>query len=235
MHVQNVREIPVKWLNSVVMTEQWRLIQGKELYDIKHDPGQKQDIAKNHPDVVADLRQQYERHWAEVNLAGNPFARPVIGSQSEEETWLAPDAWILDDERRHTWKQSHVRSGVDNSGFWPVEIATSGTYQFEVRRWPKELNLPVSAALEAESTSDIDTQGRPVQPGKGAAIPAVRVELVVGTDTYDMPLSDRDVWARFNVSLRAGPTRVRAWLIDAKGTKRGAYYIYAKKAPASDP
>jgi len=232
MHVQNVRETPVKWLNSVVMTEQWRLVQGKELYDIKRDPGQKQDIAKSHPDVMANLRQQYERHWADVDLDGHPFARPIIGSQFEEETWLAPDAWILDDERRHTWNQSHVRSGVVNSGFWPVEIATRGTYQFDVRRWPKELNLPVTAAIEADSKSDIESQGRPVRPGKGTAISAVRVELVVGRDTYHIPLNRRDTGARFEVSLPAGPTTVRAWLIDAKGSRRGAYYIYARKNTA---
>ncbi|MCP4451737.1 MAG: arylsulfatase, partial [Planctomycetes bacterium] len=230
MHVQNVREEPVKWLNSVVMTEQWRLIQGKELYDIKRDPSQTQDVANTHSDVVADLRRQYERHWDDVDLDANPYARPIIGSQYEEETWLAPDAWILDNERRHTWNQSHVRSGVDNSGFWPVEIATRATYQFDVRRWPKELNGPVAAGFEVGKSSDIESQGRPVRSGKSKAILAVRVELVVGKNTYTKQLSEGDAGATFDVSLPAGPTRVRAWLIDAEGHRWGAYYIYAKKA-----
>jgi len=230
LHVQNVREIPVKWLNSVVLTEQWRLIQGKELYDIKRDPSQKQNVAHKHPSVVAELRQRYEHHWAELDMAHHPYERPIIGSPHEAETWLAPDAWILDKATPHTWNQSHVRAGADNSGFWPVEIASPGTYQFDVRRWPKELDLPVTAALEAQRTSDIDSQGRPVQPGKGTAIPAVRVELVVGEETYEMKLSDGDAGARFDVPLPAGPTNIRAWLIDAQGNKRGAYYVYARKA-----
>ncbi|GAG45776.1 unnamed protein product, partial [marine sediment metagenome] len=32
-------EHPEKWRKSAVMTDRWRLINGKELYDIKADPG----------------------------------------------------------------------------------------------------------------------------------------------------------------------------------------------------
>ena len=232
MHVQNVRETPVKWLNSVVMTDQWRLIQGEALYDIRRDPGQTRDVSHDHGDVVTDLRTQYERHWDEVNLAANPYARPIIGSPQQKEAWLVPDAWILDNERKHTWNQSHVRSGVDNSGFWPVEIASDGLYEFDVRRWPRELDLPVNAALDASRTSDIDSQGRPVQPGKGVAISAVRVELVAGEKTFQSSLKSADVSAKFRVPLHAGPIDVRAWLIDAQENRRGAYYVYARKTPS---
>jgi arylsulfatase A-like enzyme len=41
--------IPDKW-DCGVMTKRWRLINGQELYDIKADPGQKNDIAVQHPD-----------------------------------------------------------------------------------------------------------------------------------------------------------------------------------------
>ena len=232
MHVQNVRETPVKWLNSVVMTEQWRLIQGQELYDIQRDPGQKHDIAQAHPEVVADLRAQYERHWDKVNLAANPYARPLIGSPHQKETPLVPDAWILDNERQHTWNQSHVRSGVNNAGFWPVEIAEDGLYEFEVRRWPRELDLPITSLLEASPTSDIEARGRPVLPGEGVAIPAVRVELILGKDRHRKAIKPGDTNATFRASLSAGPTDVRAWLIDAEGNRRGAYYVYARKGPS---
>lgn len=235
MHSQNVMEKPVKWLNSVVMTQQWRLINGEELYDIKADPGQKQDVAKNNPNVVFDLRKRYERHWDELNMSANPYPRPIIGSQYEEETSLVPDGWIIDndkDHKHHTWNQSHVLSGANNSGFWPVEIAVDGTYQFDVRRWPKELNHPITAALPAADNGDIYSLGNPVLSRKGKAIAAVRVELVVGKETFQTKLNDGDAAAKFEVRLPAGPTEVRAWLIDAEGNRRGAYYIYASKISA---
>jgi arylsulfatase B len=229
MHSQNTKEKPVKWFHSVVMTEQWRLINGEELYDIKIDPGQKQNIADSNPGVVNDLRGRYERHWDELDMGSKPYQRAIIGSQFEEETWLAPDAWIRDKESTHTWNQSHVLSGANNSGFWPVEIAGGGRYQFDVRRWPKELDHPISASLPAVEHGDIYSQGQSVQPGKGKAIPTERVELVVGATKVKKTIGESDASARFDVKLHAGTIDVRAWLIDEKGVKRGAYYIYVKR------
>ena len=34
------------------MTQRWRLVNGEELYDIQTDPGQKTDVASDHPDIV---------------------------------------------------------------------------------------------------------------------------------------------------------------------------------------
>ena len=48
---QRVKD-PIKWRQSSVMTSRWRLINGKELYEIKADPGQQTDVASAHPDVV---------------------------------------------------------------------------------------------------------------------------------------------------------------------------------------
>ena len=56
VHVQR-EYLPPKWKNSVAMTERWRLIDGKELYDIQADPGQTTDIAARHPEAVAHLRE----------------------------------------------------------------------------------------------------------------------------------------------------------------------------------
>jgi hypothetical protein len=229
MHVQNVIEIPVKWMKSLVTTEQWRMINGEELYDIKSDPGQKQDIADKHPEVVAELRKRYEKHWDEIDMASHPYPRPIIGSQHEEETWLNPDAWIRDQENHQTWNQSHILLGANNSGFWPVEIAEDGKYEFDVRRWPKELDHPISASLSRTNNGDIYSRGNPVRSRKGVAIPVEKVELVVGNTKVETKISDSDTSAKFEVKTQAGPTQVRAWLIDSEGNKRGAYYIYVKR------
>ena len=45
---QRVRD-PIKWRKSSVMTDQWRLVNGKELFDINEDPGQKKNIFSDHP------------------------------------------------------------------------------------------------------------------------------------------------------------------------------------------
>jgi arylsulfatase B len=43
---------PEKWRKCVVMTNQWRLIDGKELYDMSADSGQAKDVAEQYPEVV---------------------------------------------------------------------------------------------------------------------------------------------------------------------------------------
>jgi len=228
MQVQNVMEVPVKGKNTVVATEKWRLINGRELYDINADPGQKNDIAAQYPDVVADLSNKYDDYWDELQLGYNPYPRPVIGSGRDEETWLTSDAWILDCTQPHTWSQRHVLQGAENSGFWPVEIAGSGIYQFDVRRWPKEINHPISAARPEEASSDIDMLGKPVRVGEGRAIPVVKVRLRVGDRQVEEEIGPADVNAMFEMQLQPGPTLVRAWLIDTDGREQGAYYVYVR-------
>ena len=91
------------------------------------------------------------------------------------------------------------------------------------------MDHPINASLPAAEAGDIDSQGRSVRPGEGKAIPAERVQLVVGTAEMGKTIGPSDARVTFEVKLHAGPVTVRAWLIDAKGGKRGAYYIYAKK------
>ncbi len=63
---------------------------------------------------------------------------------------------------KETWDQRHVLEGAANSGFWPVEIGVEGWYQFDVRRWPKEIDHPINASLPAEGISDIFLNSKPV-------------------------------------------------------------------------
>ncbi len=228
LHSQNVMETPVKYLQSLVMTERWRLVDGQELYDIKKDPGQKKNVALQYPAVVTDLRQRYERYWQDIDLASQSYPRPVVGRPNGPITVLYPDAWIRDNDV-HTWDQSHIRAGAAGSGFWPVEVAAAGRYQFEVCRWPKEIDHPISAPLAAK-THDITIKGKPMQTREGVAIPANRVELWIGESRFEQPITNTDTRAVFTVALKAGPTQVRAWLVDAAGEKYAGYYIYVKKS-----
>jgi arylsulfatase A-like enzyme len=52
-----------KYTNCAVRTGRWRLVENEELYDILADPGQTKDVAAEHPEVVADLRRQYDAWW----------------------------------------------------------------------------------------------------------------------------------------------------------------------------
>jgi len=46
-----------------VRTQQWRLVNHTELFDIIKDPGEKNNIAADHPETVAELQQSYDQWW----------------------------------------------------------------------------------------------------------------------------------------------------------------------------
>ena len=62
---QRVRD-PIKWKQSAVMSQGWRLVNGEELYHIDSDPGQNKDVSVNHPGRVKKMRDFYDAWWAEL-------------------------------------------------------------------------------------------------------------------------------------------------------------------------
>ena len=202
-------EHPEKWRKSAVMTDRWRLINGKELYDMKADPGQETDIAAKHPQVVENLRKDYEDWWADVSERFDEYCEIVIGSDKQNPTRLMSHDWHGPSV---PWSQRHVRNGLQANGVWAVEIERSGTYQFELRRWPEEVDAPINEAI----------------PG-GKAIAVTKARLKVADVDESKPVSKEMRAVTFQVRLKAGKTRLQTWFTDDKGASRGAYYVYAKR------
>ncbi|MEN8249104.1 MAG: arylsulfatase [Bacteroidota bacterium] len=228
MHLQNLQNSPIKGKRYLLATEKWRLVEGKGLYDIKADPGQKNNLADQYPDVVKEFLKKYDAYWDEVEGLDYPHARPIIGSSHQEETWLNTISWVKSNDSPHSWNQRHILAGDTVSGFWPVEIAKDGLYQFEVRRWPKEINQPISASLPEQKVSDITCLGKPVRKGEGKAISVVKVRLKVGEQMLEKNISETDVSAVFQMQLEKGKTDIHSWFDTEEGDSLGAYYIYAK-------
>ena len=65
-----------------VMRGQWRLV-GKELYDLSKDPGQRNDIADQHPEVAKRLRTDYEASWRRPFLLTDKPSGMVTGAGYE--------------------------------------------------------------------------------------------------------------------------------------------------------
>ena len=76
------------------MTERWRLIDGKELYDIVSDPGQQKNIAEDHSNVVKRLRGDYEKWWTSLAPAVAQTVRYGLGG-AENPTTLASHDWLM--------------------------------------------------------------------------------------------------------------------------------------------
>jgi len=210
VHSQRI-EHPEKWRKSSVMTERWRLVNGKELYEIKADPGQTSNVADAHPQVVKKLREAYSRWWADISSRFDEYCRIIIGSDRENPCRLMSHDWH---GPKVPWSQGAVRGAMQSNGFWAVEVARDGMYDFSLRRWPMELNKPITATI----------------PG-GRAISATRARLKLADVDVTQPVSTDATAVTFQVKLKAGKARLQTWFTDDQGRSWGAYYVYVRRLP----
>jgi arylsulfatase len=210
---------PEKW-DSAVMWNKWRLVKGKELYDIKSDPGQNRDLAGDHPDVVKKLRDHYEKWWAGVEPLVDDFVPVVVGSDRENPVTLTAADWA----NVYCDNMQNLRAGLNRNGPWHLLAEKDGTYEIELRRWPREADAPIRAGVPAFKAVD---GGLP--PGK--ALPVVRARLRVGDVDESRPVGPTDKGITFTVPLKAGTkTRMQTWFYDAEGKQLcGAYFAYVRR------
>ena len=122
-HNQRV-EYAVKDKEYQVMTERWRLVKREkdELYDIVEDPGQRNDIADQHPDVVKELYKKYEQWWKDEAPSPDWYAEIHIGSEYDNPLTL----------------YSHDAHTRDGKKIWVVSVERDGKYEIRLNRWPDE-------------------------------------------------------------------------------------------------
>jgi len=207
------------------MTDRWRLVDGKQLYDIKADPGQKRDIAAEQPEAVARLRAAYERWWSDVSRQHGKTTEIPIGSDKENPVRLTCYHWnnATGNQRDMPWGQAHIVAGLHHNGYWPIRVERAGTYRFTLRRWPRE------AALAINETSDAEPPERPSYLRPAAPLIATRARLKIGDFEATRPVEADAAEATFTAELKAGSTRLQTWFSDGRGSSRGAYYVWVER------
>jgi arylsulfatase A-like enzyme len=224
---QRVKD-PIKWRKSAVMTSRWRLNNGKELYDMDDDPGQSKNVAGNHPKVVERLTSFYDDWWTELLPTFKQDVGIHLGADGGNPATLTCHDWITTGST--PWNQSHVRMAQNSkavTGFWNVKVVADGNYEVRIRRWPVE----TGAAIDQELPPGADVPGQaPYRAKLGKPVPAVRATLTIGDETWKSgKIAPGDHETVFNVSLKAGKTRLSSLFITADGTEFGGYYAYVKR------
>jgi len=201
---------PEKWRKCAVMTDRWRLVDGKELYDMKTDPGQKNDVAQKHAKVTASLRNAYEKWWADVSKRFDEYCEIIVGSDKENPSCIT--CHDRHEEGLVPWNHRRICKGQRGNGFWAIEVERDGKYEISLRRWPEELDKPITAAIP-----------------RSVAIEAVKGRLKIGDFDMTKPIEPEAKAVTFNVQLKAGKTRMQTWFIEKNGDSLGAYYVYVKR------
>jgi arylsulfatase B len=212
---------PVKWRQSAVMTDRWRLVNGTELYDILADREQRSDVAADHPDVVERLRREYDGWWDTVSGRFDEYCPIIVGSDRETVSTITGHDWHGE---TCPWNQGQVRQGVACNGFWVIDVAEAGRYTFELRRWPREDDRAMSDGIPGE-IEDWYTGGN--------ALPLKTARIRVGDQEAEGPVEPDARGVTFTLDLAAGEARLETWLSDGADLVLGAYYVYVERVEAT--
>lgn len=84
LFLQNHRgDVPDLYRNCAVVEDRFKLVDGRELYDLEADPGEQRNVAAKYPDEVTRLRKAYEAWFADVTAEGFEPPRIVVGTPRE--------------------------------------------------------------------------------------------------------------------------------------------------------
>ena len=202
---------PEKWRKSSVMTDRWRLVNGQELYDINEDPKQAKNLAEQYPEIVQQLRGDYERFWDDVSREHNLTSYMVIGSDHSPIVSLSSHDWLIN--KLPPWSQSHIqRGGVAEESYWAIEVEQDGEYEISLRRWPVEADKGINDGTY----------------GKAFAYNQARLRIGDVDETKEIPEGAKEV--TFRVTLKKGVTKLAPTFIGADLTAT-PYYAYVTHQP----
>lgn len=229
---------PIKWRKSSVMNNRWRLIDGSELYDMEADPGQKTDVAAEHPEQVKAMRAFYDAWWNELQPTFSQTTEIHVGDPEHPTVSVNCHDW-LNGDRAPPWSQSQVRRAgglvrdgrVHKAKFkerWAIKVVTPGTYEISIMRWPKEADLPISSALSPGR--NVPGATRAYRCEKGDAIPVTKAVLKIdGKTVSEQPVDAKDKAITFTTELKKGSIKLAPYFVTPKGGEIGAYYAVIRK------
>ncbi len=204
--------VEFKEWDCAILRDKWRLIQGRELYDLATDPAQTRDIAAGHPELVAALRADYEAWLGPTKaIMGRPN-HIVVGTDAENITTLSGADW----NGPFCDEIGELREGAAAKfGFWNIEAAADGPYAVKLYLFPPE----------AEAALDGSFRAAPARP-----VRAARLSIDTEQWTREAPAGVSHV--KFEVTLRRGGRhRIEGRFLGADGQPVwGAVFLVIERA-----
>jgi arylsulfatase A-like enzyme len=120
-------DVPERFRGCAVIGQRFKLVDGKELYDLVDDPAEQHDIAGRCPDIVKQMRREYEEWFDDVSSTRpDNYAPPRIhlGTAHESPVILSRQDWRV--HGKDGW-------GDGDYGHWEVLVTQTGSYSVRVR------------------------------------------------------------------------------------------------------
>jgi arylsulfatase A-like enzyme len=220
LQIKQQTQAPDQW-RCCVMTPQWRLVGHDELYDIKADPEQRNNVIESFPDVANKLRGENQKWWIEAKDYFEDLCPIYLGAKEENPlTLVSMD--LKGDNIPMIWTQRMVLIGRDALGSWHVKVTRAGKYRIDLRRWPVELPLAIESTVSNECAASL-IYPRPPQEHK--VIEPDSAQITIYNQSYKTQIGSGSESAHFEVELKEGLTDLEAWFLKEDERLANVYYV----------
>jgi len=211
-------------LTGAARTQRWRAVQGRkqwELYDMMRDPGQKNNVAKKHANILKKLSNAYEVAARDVTKAGfEPLAIhighpewPVVTMSGHEAFLHAPLGGGISYKGRSGWANDYVTNWISTDAYpyWEVEVVQTGRFEVTLMYVCAKEDVCVKLRVEIGGKSLEGKVGRAHDPD-----PIASPDRVPRGEVYEK------VWAPLTlgtIELSKGRTRLAVRAVEIPGSR----------------
>lgn len=216
----------VKYKKYTVMDDNWRLVNGDELYNITSDLAQENNVIDEHEDVAKRLAEGYERWWESFlnEEVDQKYAYIKVGSPTENPTKISAHD-LISGRYASAWHQNSAIKPTPSGGAWKIEFIEGGKYTITLRRFPRESKLAINDTFEAqEEAIELDK----TSPASEKA-DFTEAYLFLANISKSLEIEAGQSEVTFKGEIPAGKYDMEAELIDEAGRRHPAYYVYIEK------
>jgi len=210
-----------------VLKEDWRLIKGR-LTNRKPDMKKAGNLGDDHAELVKSMKDFGREFRSSVSRTKWKSERPIYAGETVREPLIHMNGGF--------WFQARILQAPSISAQFTVCFLHDGKYEFEFRRWPPELDLPLDAGLTVEPKPGVHfTNGSPVYLNRGTinegkALPIRGLKLEVGGETYTVEAESGQTAVKVQIDVSKGIRSVRPVFVDKDGEPiTMPYYGYVSR------
>lgn len=201
-----------KW-SGAVLWNNWRLVNGTELYDIQKDPGQKKNVYQQNPVVVKALRDYYEQWATETQKIMNQKNYFIAGTPHEKVTWLSSCNWT------GSYCDNLGNLSKNRFGHWNVQAESAGNYELSLYLFHPDAKAVLKKSFRHPAGKTFKAR------------PIAQARLIIDGKATTVKTAKGDTHATFTISLKKGQKiKLEAQFLSAAGKPIcGAYYTFMRK------
>lgn len=206
-HLETVQE-PAPYPGGVAIQGPWKMVDGHTLYHLEDKPGESQNLADQHPDQLAKMRNAYEAWWATLLLTPKRFGTQIpVGYPAENPIFLQPHHGLATGQLQFTGQRGLLGerigthpSGVDGDWLanwsseedgitWLIDIQAASDYEIGISS-RGQLGHEVTVQLKSGSQVQDLVLTTSDSPEDWQDLPLTQLSLAKGIDSLTFRLSE---------------------------------------------